>query len=101
MMAHPAIGIWFIGALGGIATTVSVGLASLRQKLTDDAGLVSALPRFKCLDLADWSAFTIGGHEIRETTYSTEARLLHDKSGVFDAALLGEVQPALDAFDRN
>lgn len=100
-MAQPAIGIWFIGALGGIATTVSVGLASLRQKLADEAGLVSALPRFKRLNLADWSAFTVGGHEIRETTCSAEARLLHAKSGVFDAAQLDAVQPALDEFNRN
>lgn len=100
-MAQPAIGIWFIGAHGGIATTVSVGLASLNQKLADETGLVSALPRFKRLNLADWSAFAIGGHEIRETTCSIEARLLHEKSGVFDAAQLGAVQPALDEFDRN
>jgi len=100
-MAQPQIGIWFIGALGGIATTVSVGLASLKQKLTDEAGLVSSLARFQSLDLADWSAFTVGGHEIRETTYAAEARQLHEKSGVFSPARLSEVQPLLDEFNRN
>jgi myo-inositol-1-phosphate synthase len=100
-MAKPTIGIWFIGALGGIATTVSVGLASLRKKLTDEAGLVSALPRFQQLNLADWSAFTVGGHEIRETSYVAEARQLHEKSGVFDPARLTRLQPILDEFNRN
>jgi myo-inositol-1-phosphate synthase len=100
-MPHPTIGIWFIGALGGIATTVSVGLASLRKKLTDEAGLVSALPLFQKLNLADWAEFTIGGHEIRETTYAAEALQLREKSGVFSAAQLQEVQPALDEFNRN
>jgi myo-inositol-1-phosphate synthase len=100
-MAQPTIGIWFIGALGGIATTVSVGLASLARRLTGETGLVSALPRFQNLDLADWSAFTVGGHEIRETTYQAEAQQLHEKSGVFDAACLKEIGPVLDEFNRN
>ena len=100
-MPPPSIGIWFIGALGGIATTVSVGLASLRKKLADEAGLVSALPRFQKLNLADWSAFTIGGHEIRETTYAVEALQLREKSGVFTPQQLQDVQPALDEFNRN
>lgn len=100
-MTHPTTGIWFIGALGGIATTVSVGLASLKQKLSDEAGLVSALPRFQNLKLADWSAFTVGGHEIRETNYAAEARQLYEKSGVFDIDRLQKIQPALDEFNRN
>jgi myo-inositol-1-phosphate synthase len=99
-MPQPSLGIWFIGALGGIATTVSVGLASLGKKLADEAGLVSALPRFQKLNLADWSAFTIGGHEIRETTYAAEARQLREKSGVFTPQQLQEVQPALNEFNR-
>src|SRR5438445_6773665 len=101
MMAQPTIGIWFIGALGGIATTVSVGLAALQRKLSDEVGLVTALPGFKPLKLADWPAFTIGGHEIRQTTLAAEAQQLHAKSAVFDAAILNQVQPALDEFNRN
>ena len=100
-MAQPTIGIWFIGALGGIATTVSVGLAGLQRQLSRQAGLVSALPRFQKLGLADWSAFTIGGHEIRESTYAAEARTLHEKSGVFAEALFEAVRPDLERFGRN
>jgi myo-inositol-1-phosphate synthase len=100
-MPSPTTGIWFIGALGGIATTVSVGLASLKKKLSDEAGLVSALPRFLKLNLADWSDFTIGGHEIRESTYAAEALQLREKSGVFTPEQLQAVQPALDEFNRN
>ncbi len=100
-MAQPTIGIWFIGALGGIGTTVSVGLASLAKKLTDEVGLVSALARFQKLNLADWGAFTVGGHEIRDTTYAAEARHLHEKSGVFEVGGLKEVQPTLEEFGRN
>ncbi|MBS0266982.1 MAG: inositol-3-phosphate synthase [Planctomycetes bacterium] len=100
-MTQPTTGLWFIGAFGGIATTVSVGLASLQQKLADEAGLVSALPRFQKIGLADWSSFTIGGHEIRETTYADEARQLREKSRVFDVERLQQVQPALQEYTRN
>ena len=100
MNPKPKTGIWFIGAHGGIATTVGVGLASLSRGLAAQTGLVSALPRFQKLGLAEWSSFTIGGHEIRETTYGAEARQLHEKSGVFDAAGLKEIEPALEAYDR-
>src|SRR5262245_19752211 len=100
-MSQPAIGIWFIGAQGGIATTVSVGLASLQKKLTDENGLASSLPRFRRLNLADWGAFTIGGDAIRETTYAAEALQLREKSGVFSPAQLEQVRRTLDDFDRN
>ncbi|HTI51340.1 MAG TPA: inositol-3-phosphate synthase, partial [Planctomycetaceae bacterium] len=100
-MSQPTTGIWFIGALGGISTTVSVGLAALQKKLNDEAGLVSALPQFAKLNLANWTSFTVGGHEIRETDYATEARNLHDKSGVFGEALLREVLPVLEGFNKN
>ncbi len=100
-MTQPTIGIWLIGAHGGIGATVAIGLAALQQKLSCPAGLVSALPRFSNIGLADWSAFTLGGHEIRETSYVIEARQLFDKSGVFSEALLRGAQPALEVFDRN
>lgn len=100
-MANERVGIWLIGALGGIGTTVSVGLAALQQKISGPAGLVSELPRFAKARFANWSHFTIGGHDIRDTNYMTEARHLHEKSGVFDLALLQAVTPALEEFSRN
>jgi myo-inositol-1-phosphate synthase len=100
-MPNPTTGIWFIGAQGGIATTVAVGLAALRQQLTRSAGLVSSLPRFEGIGLADWSAFTIGGHEIRETTYAQEARQLHRKSRVFSEPLLVATRELLEGFEKN
>lgn len=100
-MANERIGIWLIGALGGIGTTASVGLAALHRKLIGEQGLVSALPRFKPLQMADWSSFVVGGHEIRESNYATEARQLFEKSNVFSEQLLREVQPSLDEFQSN
>jgi hypothetical protein len=75
-MARRKLGLWLIGVKGGVATTVTVGLAALRKGLAGSQGLVSELPRFAGLDFAQWGDFTIGGHEIRETTLFAEAQQL-------------------------
>src|SRR6185436_2449554 len=110
-MSNPTTGIWFIGALGGISTTVSVGLASLSKKLSDQAGLVSALPRFERLGLADWSAFTIGGHgrNIRPGTLINVGKTIESlasgaslkKQGEKPAAAIERIAADLAEFKKN
>ncbi len=100
-MPREDIGIWLIGAWGGVSTTVAVGLAALRHGLTNEVGLVTGRPPFDGLDLAAWDRFTVGGHEIRETDFATEARKLHDDSRVFSHSLLEGVAESLAEFDRN
>jgi myo-inositol-1-phosphate synthase len=100
-MVSDKIGIWLIGAWGGVATTTAVGLAGLQHGLTDETGLVSALPRFEKLKLADWSRFVVGGHEIRQTSFQAAARELNEQSGVFDRDLLTAIEPLLTEWDGN
>ena len=71
-MARPRIGVWFIGAKGGVASTATVGLVALKKGLVPQVGLTGALPAFARLELADWSDFVVGGHEIR---YAPAARI--------------------------
>ena len=100
-MSQERIGLWLIGAWGGVSTTVAVGLAGLQAGVAPETALVTSLPRFTRLKLADWSQFVIGGHEIRETSYAAEAEVLRDKSRVFDRELLNAVAPQLAAWDKN
>src|SRR5262245_6591648 len=100
-MARRKLGLWLIGAKGGVATTVTVGLAALRRGLTGTTGLVSALPQFARLDFADWGDFTIGGHEIRETTLFAEAQQLVRGNHALDADLVGKLKSDLDKLDKN
>jgi myo-inositol-1-phosphate synthase len=100
-MSQERIGLWLIGAWGGVSTTVAVGLAGLQAGIAPETALVTSLPRFARLKLADWSQFVIGGHEIRETNYAAEAEVLRDKSRVFDRDLLSAVAPRLAEFDKN
>ena len=100
-MAKRKVGVWLVGAWGGVATTVVVGVAALRKGLSDTTGLVTALPPFAPLDLIQWDEIVIGGHEIRETTYSAEAQVLIEKSHVFNEKTLAGISSQLAKFDRN
>ena len=98
-MAGRKVGVWLVGAWGGVATTVVVGLTALRHGISETVGLVSELPAFAELDLVQWDELVIGGHEIRETSYRTEAAQLHTQSRVFPEDWLNRLGPDLDAID--
>lgn len=88
MAQHRRIGVWLVGAWGGVATTVVTGICALRRRLTTTVGLVTARDPFTKLDLLDWDELVVGGHEIRQTSYSQEAKLLHRQSRVFSSEWL-------------
>ena len=100
-MSDTKIGLWLVGAWGGVATTVAVGLAALQEGLTPEFGLVSALPKFQELDLIDWDQLVIGGHEIRDLSYGQAASQLNGRSGVFSTELLDAIASRLAVFDDN
>ncbi|HUQ68189.1 MAG TPA: inositol-3-phosphate synthase [Planctomycetaceae bacterium] len=99
-MASRNIGVWLVGAWGGVATTVVTGLTALKRGMADTTGLVSAKPPFDGLDLVGWDDLVIGGHEIRETSYAAEARVLHEQSHVFPEAWLTTLGDDLQAIDQ-
>ena len=99
-MARRKLGLWLIGARGGVATTVSVGLAALRLGLADHHGLVTALPKFSGLDFAKWTDFVVGGHEIRETTLLASAQELVRNNHALDGNLVAAVSGELAKIDQ-
>ena len=98
-MSSPRVGIWFVGARGGVAATAIVGLLGLQKQLTQAVGLVSELPEFASLDLAKWSSFVVGAHEIREGTLVEAVERLRSDSNVFDSALVAACRDELAAID--
>lgn len=100
-MAERPVGLWMIGAKGGVATTVTLGLCALRRQLVDNIGLVSSLPQFGPLDLAGWEDFVIGGHDVRSAKLHDEAVALHATSRVFDERLLKACKDDLLALEPN
>ena len=98
-MSPPRVGIWFIGARGGVAATATVGLIGLQKQLTRATGLVSELPYFERLDLATWPSFVVGGHDIREGILAEAVERLRTDSRVFNSALVDACRDELAAID--
>jgi len=98
-MARPGIGIWLIGAKGGVASTTIVGLAALKRRLVPPFGLVSSLPQFGHLRLAGWNDFAVAGHEIRDVRLVDEAMKLATTSRAIDPRLIESCQAELAEID--
>jgi myo-inositol-1-phosphate synthase len=99
-MPSPRIGIWLVGAKGGVASTATVGLLALKKGLTGNAALVSELPGFAHLDLAAWDEFVIGGHEIRDVRSYDEALRMHNESRAIDLGVLTSCKADLEEIDE-
>jgi len=95
-MNHGRVGLWLIGACGGVGTTAVLGLAALRRKLIDPTGMVTALPLFTALDLDPVDQFVIGGHDVRRSRFIDTARELHQRSGIFEPELIEACRPDLE-----
>lgn len=100
-MPRRRTGIWFLGARGGVATTATVGLIALRKGLVGTQGLVSQLPQFAGLPLADFKDFVTGGHEIRSSSLYEEAVKLRQVSHALDENLIRRCKPDLERGDQH
>ena len=91
------IGLWLIGAFGGVGTTITLGLSALARGKKPTTGLVTALPMFEGLDLPAPGEFIVGGHDIRQGSFAESAEEFRANSGVFDADLIAACREDLDA----
>ncbi len=95
------VGLWLIGARGGVATTAIVGLEAVRCGLAPPTGLLGQQPPFDRLGLAPLRNWVVGGHEIRNVTLADAAAELHQGSGLFSTEMLAACRPWLRQCDRN
>jgi len=98
-MARPRLGLWIIGAKGGVATTVMTGLASLARNAIPPTGLVTALDPFTRLDLAGCDEIVVGGHDIRSGRLADEARRMWVDSRAITPDLLTGADDYLTAVE--
>ena len=94
-MAKKRIGLWLIGAKGGVATTVMTGLAALARGLVEPIGLITETKEFHSLNLIDWSDIVVGGHDIRNESLLDEARRMWTVSRAIPPGVLESVTPDL------
>jgi myo-inositol-1-phosphate synthase len=100
-MAERRVGLWLIGAVGGVGATATLGLSALRRGLAEPVGLTTALPEFAGLDLDAPAEFVVGGHDIRQATFADAVQELYKQSHVFSPALLAGCARDLDDWSAN
>ena len=95
------VGLWMIGAFGGVATTAALGLAALRRGVGDTTSMVTALPLFDGVELDEPAEFVVGGHDIRRSHFRDTVREFQQRSNIFDRDLVHACLPDLDAWAEN
>ena len=95
------VGLWLVGAFGGVGSTTALGLAALAKGLAEPVGMVTALPRFAAVDFDAPTAFVLGGHDIRQTSFGRSAAELMVRSNVFSESLLQACGPQLEIWSAN
>jgi myo-inositol-1-phosphate synthase len=100
-MTQRRVGLWLIGAYGGVGATAAVGLAALARGLSDTTSLVTALPLFDGLELDLPAQFVLGGHDVRRGSFRQSVNDLHRRANVFDEELIEKCLPELTAWTEN
>ena len=98
-MDNQSIGIWLVGARGGVATTTALGLSALKRGLVEPVGLLSCLEQFQPLEPAAWDRLVVGGHEIRRISLLDEALHLAKEFRVVDPQLVELCRDELTEID--
>jgi len=91
------LGVWLVGALGGIGTTLVVGTRAIARGLVSTAGLVTLRPEFEALGLTPLDAIEFGGHDVRKADYWQSAYQISKGSGSLDLELIQQLKPDLAA----
>ena len=98
-MATGRIGLWLIGAKGGVATTVMTGLAAMKRGLVEPIGLITETSAFHPLNLAHCSDIVVGGHDIRDESLLNEARRMWTVSRAISPDILESIMPDLQEIE--
>jgi myo-inositol-1-phosphate synthase len=97
IMTRRRVGLWMVGAFGGVGTTIALGLSAMARGLVDRTGLVSELPLFQGRPLPEPGDFIVGGHELRKTSFVASAEEFRQSSSVFDRDWIAACRDDLEA----
>ncbi|MSR74029.1 MAG: myo-inositol-1-phosphate synthase [Planctomycetes bacterium] len=95
------IGIWIIGARGGLATTLIAGTHMLARKLVDTSGLITCSAEFSKLKLPQFGRFVFGGHDVRHTPLWESALAIQATTHSFPGESLKAIRSKLKSSDAN
>ncbi len=96
----PAVGAWFIGARGSLATTAAVGLHAIVRRIAEPVGLTTVAPAFDDVPFVGLGQIVIGGHDITDAPLVTKAEALA-AGGMFPRELVAAVREDLERTEAN
>jgi len=82
------VGVWLVGAAGGVATLAVVGARAVARGLRPPTGLLTETPLLAGLDLPPLPDLVFGGHEVRDADLVRSALEYERRAGVLDRSLL-------------
>ncbi len=91
-------GVYLIGALGSIASTVAAGALALKKKLAPPTGMVTCLQIFDGIDLIEPGDLVFGGCDIRTEAHSPD---IFEKMAPVAPGILMEIKAELEEFYRD
>ncbi|MFO0815127.1 MAG: inositol-3-phosphate synthase [Gemmatales bacterium] len=97
----PRVGLWLVGACGGVGTCVTLGLTALQLGLMDETGLTTARPPLNQLPLDEYANIVVGGHEIREGRFNETVTEFQQRSGIFSQELAEACGEKLEELAEN
>lgn len=95
------LGVWTVGAFGGVGTTMVVGARAIAAGLVSDTGVATNQPSFAPLDLVPLGEIVFGGHDVRPSTFGESAYHIAKASHSIDLEVLAAVRPELDRISSN
>jgi myo-inositol-1-phosphate synthase len=100
-MRRNKVGVWLIGALGSVSTTVLIGALALRKGLIAETGMVTAMEPFQPLNLTPATELEFGGCDIRRGSLHDSAYHLFQETRAIDFRILKEVEEDLRGLDSD
>lgn len=91
-MSKKKIGVWLIGALGSISSTVILGALAMRRGMTGDTGMVTAMDPFRNLGMPAVENMEFGGCDIRRLSLRDAAQEALKASGNTDISFSSELE---------
>lgn len=99
-MKEKKTGVWLIGALGSISTTVIVGALALGKGLSDSTGMITETEPFNGLGLIPLESLEFGGCDVRRGSLREAALdIAREVSGI-DRTLLDDMEGDLARIDQ-
>ena len=93
-MTEP-VGVWMVGALGGIGTTLVVGARAIARGLVSDGGVLTNRPEFAGLGLVPIKVLVFGGHEVRVSNFWESAKEIAKQSRSIDPGMVDALKDDL------